>query len=96
MRWLFQARALAVRKISSAQLRLGKPELGALSDDRCLHVPPNAVRKIKKIGVMQVDAQIAMRFLQVFDELPPRVQTLAKVLNLATRRCGFKVPRYIV
>jgi hypothetical protein len=92
----FVARILAVRKMSSVLWRQGKSGLIDVTECYSLHVPRRAGRKIKDIDVMQVDPEVAMRFSQVFDELPPRFQSLVKVLNLATRRFSYEVPRRIV
>jgi hypothetical protein len=54
------------------------------------------IRINRRINVIEVSAPLAMRFTQIFDELPPRFQTFMKVVAIATRCCHFKCPMQLV
>jgi hypothetical protein len=72
--------------------RQGKPGSTAVSDQLSLFAPPKMARANKNLTVMEVNASLAMKFTQIYDELPPRFQLFLKVLTILNRRCQFECP----
>jgi hypothetical protein len=92
----FIERAAAVRSLSSELWKDGKSALAETSKELVLHIPPGLIRKNKELTVTQIRAEIAMRFSQIFDELPPLCQMMLKTLTVATRQGFYKLPRRIL
>ena len=88
--------AAASRNLSGLLWSQGKQGLGATSEDLILHMPRNSVRLNRQISVWQTSAEVAMRFSQIYDELPPIFQTVTKILTIATRKLFFKLPKVIL
>lgn len=47
-------------------------------------------------GVSEISADMAMKTLQLFDDLPPLFQTLTKIIAIATKKAHFKIPSIVV
>jgi hypothetical protein len=88
----FVERAVSVRKLAGMMWRQGKRPCAEASEDLVLRIPPGFIRHNTDIAVMQISADVAMRFAQLYDELPPLFQTLTKVLAIATRKSFFELP----
>jgi hypothetical protein len=93
----FIERVAAIRTKSSKLWSEEKRPYAETSIRLVLHIPYGLVRINKTIPVMEVSAEVAMRFHQLFDELPPLCQTTLKVLTVASRGGYiFNVPCSIV
>lgn len=88
----FLARTKSIRNMSVELWREGKPALIETSEDLVLHIPPRLIRKNKDIKVTEIRAEIAMRFSQIYDDIPPLCQLVMKIVTMATRRGFFKLP----
>jgi hypothetical protein len=88
----FVERAASTRRLAAIQWREGKRAYAETSQDLVLRIPPGFIQQNTDIAVMQISADVAMRFAQLYDELPPLYQTLAKVLAIATRKSFFELP----
>jgi hypothetical protein len=84
----FIERVAAIRTQSSKLWSEGKRPYAETTEKLVLHLPYGLVRRNKTFPVMEVSAEIAMRFHQIFDELPPLCQTALKVLTVSSRN-GF-------
>ena len=93
----FIERVAAIRTKSSKLWSEGKRPYAETSERLVLHIPHGLVRTNKTIPVMEVSAEVAMRFHQLFDELPPLCQTALKVMTVASRGgYVFRIPSRIV
>jgi len=92
----FIERAAAIRVLSGKLWSEGKRAYAETSEELVLHIPRGLVRINKLLPVDKVRAEIAMRFSQVFDELPPLFQTAVKILTIATRTGFFRLPREVL
>jgi hypothetical protein len=92
----FVERIAASRNISGLMWSEGKRGLSEISDELVLSIPPGLFRRNRLFPVTLVGADVAMKYNQVYDELPPLFQTLAKVLAIATRKGLYKLPRFIM
>lgn len=86
------ARTKAIRNMSVELWREGKLALIETSEDLVLNIPPGLIRKNKDIKVTEIRAEIAMRFSQIYDDIPPLCQLVMKIVTMATRRGFFKLP----
>lgn len=92
----FIERAAAIRVLSGKLWSEGKRAYAETTEELVLYIPPGLVRMNKQLPVTEVSAEIAMRFSQVFDELPPLFQTILKVLTIATRTDWYKLPQAVL
>ena len=93
----FIERVAAIRRISSKLWSEGKRPYAETSERLVLHIPYGLVRVNKTLPVMEVSAEVAMRFHQLFDELPPLCQTALKVVTVASRGgYVFHIPSRVV
>jgi class 3 adenylate cyclase len=92
----FLERTEAVRNKSAELWKDGKDALVEISDDLVMNIPEKLMRRNKDLKVTQIRAEIAMRFSQIFDEIPPLCQLILKVITIATRRGFYKVRNSIV
>lgn len=92
----FIERAAAIRVLSGKLWSQGLPAYAETTEELVLHIPPGLILKNKRLPVTQVSAEVAMRFFQVFDELPPIFQTALKILTVATRTGFYKLPHYVL
>ena len=92
----FIERAAAIRVLSGKLWSEGKRAYAETSEELVLHIPRGLIRINKQLPVNQVRAEIAMRFSQCFDELPPLFQTASKVLTIATRTGFFRLPKEVL
>ena len=84
----FIERAAAIRIKSSKLWSEGKRPLAETTEKLVLHIPYGLVRQNKTLSVMEVSAEVGMKFNQIFDELPPLFQTTLKIIMIASRN-GF-------
>jgi hypothetical protein len=92
----FIERTRAIRILSGKLWSEGKRPYAETTKELVLHIPPGLVRKNRLLTCREVGAEMAMRFSQVFDDLPPLFQIFAKVLTMATS-CGFyELPRNVM
>lgn len=89
-------RADTVRNLSGKLWKEGKPGFAITSEDLVLSIPRGYLRRNKELPVMTISTSLAMRFAQLYDDLPPLLQFFTKVLHVATRRGLFKLPRSIM
>jgi len=92
----FVERVAAIRQLAGRQWSEGKHAFAETSEDLVLRIPPGLIRKNMEIPVMQISADVAMRYTQVYDELPPVFQTTVKVLAIASRKSFFNLPRTVL
>lgn len=92
----FIERAAASRTLSGKLWSEGKKGYAETSEKLVLRIPPGLVRKSRLLNVSEVSPAVAMRFHQIYDELPPVFQTACKVLAIATRKTLYKLPRFVL
>lgn len=92
----FIERTAAIRTLSGKLWSQGVPGYAETTEDLVLHIPPGLVRMNRRLPVTQVSAEVAMRFSQVFDELPPLYQTALKIVTIATRNGFYKLPLHVL
>lgn len=92
----FIERVAAIRVLSGKLWSEGKSAYAETSQELVLHIPKGLVRTNMQLPVSQVRAEIAMRFSQTFDELPPLFQTVCKVLAIATKTGFFMLPQEVL
>ena len=93
----FIERVAAIRRISGKLWSEEKRPLAETSEELVLHIPYGLVRRNKTLPVMEINAEVAMRFQQLFDELPPLCQTLLKVATVVSRGgYVFHIPSHIL
>ena len=92
----FIERAAASRSLSGKLSAEGRRPLVETSKKLVLSIPSGLVRTSRLLSVMEVSADVAMRFHQIYDGLPPLFQTLTKILAIATRKCICKLPRFVM
>jgi class 3 adenylate cyclase len=88
----FIEKSAGIRNLSGKMMSEGKRAYMELGDDLVLHIPPGFVRKTQEMSILQISADVAMRFTQIYDDLPPLFQTLLKVVAIATSGGFFKLP----
>jgi hypothetical protein len=88
----FIEKSAGLRKLSGKMTIEGKRAYVELGDDLVLHIPPGFVRKTYEMSILQISADVAMRFTQIYDDLPPLLQSLSKVVAIATSGAFFKLP----
>jgi hypothetical protein len=79
----FIERSVAVQHLSAIAWIDGELALTAMSMDQVLHIPRGHVRENKELKVTQIRGEIATRFSQLYDELPPlcQITVLRSVMN---------------
>ena len=91
-------RAKALRKMSSSASN-GEDGKARASDvitrSAGLHIPSGSLQHCHRLPLSHVSADLAMKTLQLFDDLPPLFQTLIKVVAIATRQANFKLPNIV-
>lgn len=85
----FIERAAAIRRSLGVTYEKGTRPLAEVSKSLTFHVRGGCYQKIRDIDVMAVSSEVAMRYAQLFDELPPLYQTLIKCLALGSRKRFF-------
>jgi len=90
------ARARAIRKNSSSARKLEGRAHDVITSSLKLHIPTGGLQSCRRIPLPTISADMAMKTLQMFDDLPPLFQTLTKVLAVATRAVPLKTPNIIV
>jgi class 3 adenylate cyclase len=85
-------RADSLRNLSGKLWKEGKPGYAITSECMTLGIPPGYIRMNREVHVMQVNNNLAMRFMRLFDELPPTFQVLLKVLYIASRKGFYELP----
>lgn len=92
----FIERAAASRIISGKLWSEGKQGLTEISNSLVLSIPTGLAWKSRVFSVMDVNVDVAMRFSQIYDELPPLYQTVCKVLAISTGTFTFSLPRFVL
>lgn len=92
----FVERAAASRIISGVLWSQGKKGLAITNEDMELTIPSGMIKINQNMTVHQASAEVAMKFTQTYDELPPLFQTFTKVLTMATRGGYYSLPRKIM
>jgi hypothetical protein len=92
----FIERLAGIRKLSGEQWLHGHHGYTQVTPALEIYIPPGLVRMNKAVPVRRVSAEVAMRFSQVFDGLPPLFQTFAKILSLSSRTYFFELPRIVM
>ena len=91
-------RAKALRKMSSMPSN-GEDGNARASDvitrGAGLHIPAGSLQHCQRLPLSHISADLAMKTLQLFDDLPPLFQTLIKVVAIATRQANFKLPNIV-
>jgi hypothetical protein len=88
----FIEKSAAIKNLSGKMMIEGKRAYMELGDDMVLNIPPGFVRKTHEMSILQISADVAMRFTQIYDDLPPLLQSLSKVVAIATSGAFFKLP----
>lgn len=70
----FVEKMAACRAISARLWVSGKKELSVFNDDLELEIPVGMYKRNRDLTVNEVSADVAMKFTQTFDELPPLFQ----------------------
>ena len=83
----------ALRDKSSSFWSQGKVGLIEFNDNMSVDIPRGYLRYHKEITVFDTAGENAMRFTQIYDELPPLIQTFCKVLAIATRNGFYRLPK---
>lgn len=91
----FVARAKALRKLSRDPDRGETRARDVITSSLRLQIPSGSLQACHRVPLSQVSADLAMKTLQLFDDLPPLFQTLTKVVAIATRQAGFKIPNIV-
>jgi hypothetical protein len=89
----FIERAAAIRKLSGKLWSEGKQAFTETTEELALYIPPGYRLINMQLPVHRVSADVAMRFSQLFDGLPPLFQTFSKVIAIATKMMFFKLPK---
>ena len=92
----FIERMVAIRNLSSELSRERRSGLTEVSEELVLFIPKGLIRLNKNLTVTQVRTEIAMRFSQIYDELPPLCQMILKILTVASRNTLFRLPQKIL
>lgn len=86
-----------MRKLSGKLWREGKRSLAETSQELVLYIPNGGcIRRSFEFSVMEISADVAMRFTQLYDELPPLFQAVCKIITIATRNRFYRLPRKIL
>lgn len=89
-------KAFSLRNESGVRWREGKHGYTQLAQTLTLTVTPGKIKEIHQFTVHQVSADVAMKFAQVFDELPPVMQIACKVLAISARTQFYRLPRALL
>lgn len=89
-------KAAAIRKSSAELWGQGQRGYVEITTDMEIRASPGCIRKIKEYTVLQVSPDVAMRFSQIFDELPPLFQVFCKILTISARTHFYRLPRTIL
>jgi hypothetical protein len=88
----FIERVAAINQMQPGRLRRGLKPLVVVRDDLVWCIPPGALREFRSLSVMKIGSEIAMRFAHLYDELPPIMQVVCKVLGAVSRTDFYWVP----
>jgi hypothetical protein len=64
-----------------------------MGEDFLMRIKKGFVKVHKEIRVMEIGPDLAMRYAQIFDGLPPLFQTTCKILAISTRVESFALMR---
>lgn len=92
----FVERAHSIGLMSRKLLSEGKQGFVEITEELIVSIPPGSVRLNKQVLVGQISADVAMRFSQVFDGLPPLFQTFSKVLAVSSQTGFYKLHRRVM
>ena len=89
----FVERSAAIGQMQPGRINAGLKPLLETTEDLVYTIPAGCLRTFRKITVMQVGPHIAMRYGHVYDELPPIMQVLCKVLAVVGQTEYYWAPR---
>jgi hypothetical protein len=92
----FLDRIESLRTLSMPLWKEGNPGLFVISNGLCFQAPACYFRDCKEVRVTQLSPTAAMRFTQLYDNLPPLLQMYYKILAVATRPGFVSVPQSIM
>ena len=94
----YAERSGALRKLSSTRRCKGKRDFVDLNGclEWCIPFGTGTLRAVKSLPVTRISGEVAMKFSNVFDVLPPLLQTFCKVLTVASRTNFFELSRVIM
>jgi len=84
---------LAIGSMQPERSKRGERALLAMSIDFSYIIPPGSVREFRRIPVMKIGPEIAMRYAHTYDDLPPIMQVFCKVLAVVSQADYYWVPR---
>lgn len=89
-------KAAAIRKKMALGWAKGKYGFTEITDDLKLTLSPGYLKKVYSVPVSQVSPEVAMKFSQIFDELPPLMQIMLKIMSVAARVPFYHLPRVVI
>lgn len=89
----FIERAAAIGQKAPARAKQGKQLLVEMGEDLTYRIPPGCLREYRNVPVMQIGPEIAMRYAQLYDDLPPMMQVFCKVLAVVSQTGFYWAPR---
>jgi hypothetical protein len=92
----FLERIESLRTLSVPLWKEGKPGFFVISEGLRFQAPTEYFRDSKEARVTQLSANAAVRFTQLYDNLPPLLQMYYKILAVATRPGFVSVPQSIM
>lgn len=92
----FVERAQAVEKLAISCLRDGVPGLVEMNENLVLTIPPGLVQKNKDLSVSAILPEVAMRFAQIFDDIPVSSQMVVKIVTVGTKGGFFRLPYQVL
>lgn len=81
----FMKRTTASKELSGELWSQGKPGLAETSEDLVLSIPWGEVRKSRRLKIAQVCPDTSMLLHQVYDDLPPLLQMITKIVAIAAQ-----------
>jgi hypothetical protein len=92
----YAERSGGLRNLSSKRWSEGKPGLVDLNNHFEWSIPFGSLREVLSLPVTRFNGEVAMKFSNVFDVLPPLFQTFCKVLTVSSRTTFFKLSRVLM
>lgn len=89
-------KAAAIRKKMSFGWAKGEDGFTEITDNLKLTISPGYLKKVYSLPVSQVSPEVAMKFSQIFDELPPLMQIILKIMSIASRVTFYNLPRLVI
>ena len=92
----YAERSGGLRNLSSKRWCKGKPGFVDLNGHLEWSIPVGSLRAFVSLPVTRISGEVAMKFSNVYDFLPPLLQTVCKVLTISSRTTFLKLPRAIM